>query len=348
MQESTRSRCFSNALPALSRHSAAREAVAETAPAEVQARPTDVPQPPQKAVSVALDPAMSVSDAFSAIARSALEHLRSNEKGMLVSVDPEYVHQMRVAVRRLRSAISVFSSVLPEASREPIAQNLKWLGTALGPARDWDVFASETLPCVQRAYPEHAALAGVSSETVRRRSAARGAARRAIRAPKYQALIADLKTWLEMQAWRENADPTALAALDALVKRYAQFELEKRYARVRRRGRRLEALSAAELHRLRIATKKLRYSMDFFSSLFEPEPVRRLRSRLSRLQDILGTMNDAATLALLVERHFVETRARGAAEARGILLGWAAGRADALAHELERAWRPFRRSETYW
>jgi CHAD domain-containing protein len=335
-------------LQPLNRHNAAPEADLEPSAAPSATPTPDVPPLPQKAAVPALDPQMTVSHAFKLIVASGLEHLQANEHGALVSADPEFVHQMRVAVRRLRSAFTVFGNALPKGAREPISAELKWLGNVLGPARDWDVFANETLPCVRRSYPEHSALAQLAEDASRQRAAARGAAQRALRSRKYQALVAALHTWLAQQAWRQNAGDDVLAALDGTVKRYAQTELETRYERVRKRGRRLETLDAAELHRLRIAVKKLRYSIDFFASLFDAQAVPRLRSRLSRLQDILGTINDAATLRMLVKKSFSDARAPGAMEAKGILLGWAAGRAHALQSELDRAWKPFRRSETYW
>jgi triphosphatase len=335
-------------LQPFSLHKGAPEAAPRFAVEQEQPAPSGNLQTPQKAAIPALDPGMTVSHAFSAIVQSALDHLHANEHGVLVSADPEFVHQMRVAVRRLRSALSVFASTLPPGAREPIAADLKWLGNALGPARDWDVFAQETLPRVRAAYPDHAHLAGLAAQTAHRRGLARAAARRALRSARYQAFMTALTSWIATRAWRETADAACLAVLDSPIRAYAQTELEKRYGRTRRRGRNLETLSAPELHRFRIAIKKLRYAMDFFSSLFDREAVRPLRSRLSRLQDILGTINDAATLQQVVEQGFSRTRAPAAAEARGMLLGWAAGRAEALGHELNRAWKPFRRTQTYW
>jgi CHAD domain-containing protein len=107
-------------------------------------------------------------------------------------------------------------------------------------------------------------------------------------------------------------------------------------------------LSAPELHELRIAVKKLRYSIDFFAGLFTADAVRTLRSRLSRLQDILGTINDASTMQSLLAQGYGGGRAAAAAEGRGILLGWSAGRAEALRTDLNRAWKAFRRSRTFW
>jgi CHAD domain-containing protein len=129
---------------------------------------------------------------------------------------------------------------------------------------------------------------------------------------------------------------------------HAQTVLEARYRRVRKRGRGLDVLSAARLHRLRIAIKKFRYAADSFSGLYRGTPVRETLRRLSRLQDILGAMNDAATAADLALQF---CRGRGAGdvlEARGIILGWSRARAALLKDELKDAWRSFREAERFW
>ena len=291
---------------------------------------------------------MTASSAFAAIARSELQHLQANEQGVLEGRDPEFLHQARVALRRLRSALSAFASVLPAAAREPVASDLKWLGSALGPARDWDVLVTETMPRIRESLGERAALERLAAECSRLRADAQRRMRRTIRSRKYQSVVIGTASWLVQEGWREQADGTHAALLETPVRAHAQAELERRYERVRKRGRKLAQLTGDELHQLRIAIKKMRYSIDFFSSLFEPGAVRALRTRLSRLQDVLGAMNDAHTLRRLTDEALGETRGAAASEARGILLGWSAGRADALRGELGRLWKGFRRSETFW
>lgn len=303
---------------------------------------------PQKASSPALDPAMTVSDAFAAIAWSTLAHLQANEDGTRAGEDPEFLHQMRVALRRLRSAISAFSGVLPAAARAPVTRELKWLSGVLGPARDWDVFVEETLPPLIEAYEGRPGLKAVAAEARRRQTAAHRALRRALRSRRYEKALIAAAAWLAKREWHAQASDETRAALEGPIRAYVSDELEARYERVRKRGRKLEQLDAPELHQLRIAVKKLRYSVDFFASLSDPDKVKALRSRLTRLQDALGVVNDAATMRTLLAEGFAKGRSAAATEARGILLGWSAGRGDALRHDVTRAWKAFRRSETFW
>ena len=112
---------------------------------------------------------------------------------MLAGEDPEYLHQMRVALRRLRSAFSVFAPALPAETTAPVAAELKWLGAALGPARDWDVFVTETLPPVHAEFGEHPALAAFGERCAALRRAAAQRARRTVASQRYQRLMLDAR-----------------------------------------------------------------------------------------------------------------------------------------------------------
>jgi triphosphatase len=303
---------------------------------------------PVKARTVVLSADMTVNDAFEAIAWATLNHMQSNERGMQAGGEPEYLHQMRVALRRLRSAFGVFSHVLPEPAVAPIVAELKWLASRLGPARDWDVFVTETLPPIRATFAKHAALAQFARECALPQRAANRKARRAVGSGRYQRLVLSLAGQLAAERWSGQMDLSALVASQAPVTEFAAAVLDRRYARVRKRGRKLNALAAPELHRLRIAIKKFRYAVEFLATLFEPKQARDLRARLAKLQDILGAMNDAAMVVRLTEGAFGAKPDRAVSEARGILLGWSHGRAVTLNRELRVAWKAFRASEKFW
>ena len=129
---------------------------------------------------------------------------------------------------------------------------------------------------------------------------------------------------------------------------FAAGVLEERYGRVMTKGRSLGRLDSRELHRLRIAIKKFRYASDFFATLYDDNAARAALKRLSRLQDILGAMNDAATVANLAARGFGGRPGPAAREAKGLLLGWSRGRAATLRRELKGAWKEFRGAEQFW
>ena len=331
--------------------------IAETAPVALEGRSkaergyalfTNAPQPPVKASAPALSSEMSASEAFAAVAWENLRQMQANEEGTLEGSDVEFLHQMRVALRRLRSTFSAFSRALPPDCDAKVKADLRWLGTRLGPARDWDVFVTETLPSVRAAVGDTAAFGPLLSAAQRRRTAAHREVRRAVGSRRYPQVMLGLSCWLASRSWEDGADDEQRAQLAIPIRSYAQSELERRYERVRRRGRKLDDLDAPGRHELRIAIKKLRYSVEFFTSLFDQDASRALRTRLARLQDILGTMNDAATLQRLLSDLHADTKDIAMAEARGVLTGWSAGRGEALHAELDRAWKSFRRTPTFW
>lgn len=301
-----------------------------------------------KSRAAAVRPGMTVEDAFTAVAWTSLDQVIGNARGVIEGRDPEFLHQMRVGVRRLRSAFRLFSAMLPEPSMQTHADAFHWLGGALGPARDWDVFLDETFPPIRAAFAGHAPLAVFERACRRRRSAAGRSARRAVASHRHQRMVLAFAGWLALQGWREGLAAAYQTALLRGVESFAAEELQRRHDRVRRRGRKLSELSAQDLHRLRIAIKQLRYATDFFASLYEPEAARELLTRLSRLQDVLGRINDAATVEHLMLDALGARPPHAQAEARGIMLGWSRGQALALRRELRAAWKAFRDCDTPW
>ena len=157
-----------------------------------------------------------------------------------------------------------------------------------------------------------------------------------------------LAAWIDAEGWRVSGQAPAADALQTPVAEFAARVLERRYQQARKRGRRLAKRSPAELHRLRIAIKKFRYATDFFAGLYPGNTTRETLKRLGELQDILGAMNDAATVAELMTQGFGGGRGKRVLEAKGILLGWSRGHAVLLKQRLKGAWKAFRAAEPFW
>lgn len=303
---------------------------------------------PVKARAAVLDSRMRVADAFKAVTRASLAQLHANERGMLKGADPEFLHQMRVALRRLRSALGVFSPPIPGTEVEPLARELKWAASRLGPARDWDVFVTETLPAIEAEPGAHGKLQAFSERCGALRRRANASARRTVRSPRYQRLLLRLGAWIEAEGWYGSGPAPERDALREPVTEFAARILEKRCQQARKRGRRLAERSPGELHRLRIAIKKLRYAGDFFSSLYAGRASRNALRHLGRLQDILGAMNDAAALGGVMAQCIGRGRGRHALEARGTLAAWSRRRSATLKGELKAAWKAFRAGPRFW
>lgn len=250
---------------------------------------------PVKAGSVALDAAMAPIAAARAIVASGLEQLQANEEGVLGTRDPEFVHQARVALRRMRSALRMFRTVIGEARAQAWHDELAEVAAALGVARDADVFATESLPAVLRAYGDAALGRRLAARAARLRAPGREAARAALRSARYARVILDLARWLA------QADAAADASASPALAQFATHLVRRRHRRLVRAAHALGTLTAAQRHDVRIAAKRLRYGVDGLAAVFPRKRVHRYLAALSDLQDALGRANDAASASRLLD-----------------------------------------------
>ncbi|WP_425252283.1 CHAD domain-containing protein [Janthinobacterium sp. NFX145] len=303
-----------------------------------------------KAQPLALDAAMSVEQVFLAIASNCLEQVSGNQDGVAGGEDVESVHQMRVGLRRLRSALGMFKSllVLPDA----LKGELEWLGGALGEARDWDVLAGNTLAQLDgEAQADAAALAEAAHAQARLKHEQ---AAQAVTSARYTACMLGLQRWLQARAWRDNCSVRQLRRLDARVSPFARATLRKDQRRLMKRGKGLLHATPPQRHRVRIAAKKTRYATEFFASLFAGRAVKPYVGRLSALQDELGWLNDVQVadrlLQQLPEVQAEQTGQLDQSTQDGLRLhaafvrGYLAARAQAQGSDgrMHKAWRRFK------
>lgn len=301
------------------------------------------PSMPRKARPVHLRGDMSTGEAYGVVLRAALAHLQDNEAGVAPGADPEYVHQMRVALRRLRAACGLFRAIIPAAVLEAHTRELRWLARTLGPAREWDVFMTETLPPVIGAFASSHAFDALmpAFETMRKQANQR--ARRAVRSRRYQLMVLDLARWVSGGAGVVLLAGDAADAAAAPVGEFAERMIARRFRKARKRDRQLDTCPIEALHEFRIAVKKLRYIYDFFKEIDSVEGAADMLSALTRVQDITGAVNDAETVAHLLDDARRLTSIKNDGEAAGILLGWSRGRAHAMRTQLRRQWKAVRR-----
>jgi inorganic triphosphatase YgiF len=302
----------------------------------------------RKAGVVALARDMTVDDALAAVARHCLDHLVANEAAAMDGRDAEGVHQMRVALRRLRSAIAVFDAVIPADQLDWLREETARLADGLGAARDWDVFLAETLAPVEAVRPADAPLREVRAAAEAMRAGAYETARAAIADRRTATLVLRLGAWIEGRGWRPGTPAPGLVAEP--IAHLAEGLLERRHAAVLKRGRRFARLGAAKRHKVRIALKKLRYAAEFFRELYEGRRAKPYLSRLSHIQDSMGLANDLAVAERLVAR-LAEAPAGDAvlaARGAGTVIGWQAHAAKALEPSLVRDWKGFSAARPFW
>ena len=289
---------------------------------------------------------MTSNDAFKALVQSCLAHYIANQHGMLEDDDPEYLHQMRVALRRLRSVVDTFSPLFPAAALQAPDAETHWLALELGNARDWDVFATESLAPAAAGRRRPAGMATIAQSAARLHRDARRAARHAAASARAQGLLLALGGWLSAETWSIALDDAQRIRLQQPVAQFARTVLDASSRRVNKRGRHLQLLAPRELHRLRIAIKKLRYATDFFAALYPRNHVKPYLARLAVLQQILGLINDAATVPRLLEA--VASSGILRREALDIILRQNASLCARLLKRLPHAWQQFRRVRHFW
>jgi triphosphatase len=269
----------------------------EAAPRAVHAQPVD------------LDPAMTVEAALQRVGTSCLAQLLRNEAAVL-SAQPEGVHQMRVAVRRIRSALSSLKKMLPAEDRGWVDDELGWLSGALGPARNIDVFASDLLQSARAGLPEEPGWDDLAATLDRLRRGAYDRITEAILSERYTAAMLRLLHWFEACGWRGHATSQETLFLSSPIGKVAPRLLDRRRRRVGRRSRGFVRLTPRERHKLRIAAKKLRYTIELFGSLFNKKSLQKYVSELKRLQDDLGYANDVRVAHEFVTELFSQTQSQ--------------------------------------
>lgn len=291
---------------------------------------------------------MKANEAYKAISASCIRHMQANQEGMLLAHDPEYLHQMRVALRRLRSALNLFGSVIPRAIYPEISDELKWLLGQLGHARDWDVFMSETLQPLMAQFPMHEPLKAMHLRAIARQQHYNEIACSAMRSRRYAVLLLTLSAWLELEGWRAHLTDVQQQELSLPLDELARRMLGRLHKLIHKRGHHFTQLSVAKRHALRIAAKKLRYAAEFFAELYAHSQVQGYLNALARLQDVLGALNDTATTQRLMASLRTPESDVTYCQAITMAIDWVACRETQLLADMEQTWNAFLLQKPFW
>ena len=284
---------------------------------------------------------MTAEEALRRIGRGCLGHFSRNLAAALAG-QPEAVHEMRIALRRLGSAVSAFKKMLPKADRRRLRADLAVLDAALGEARNLDVFASDLVAPCRAALAGEADFDALAEALERRRREAYRRVGEAALSPPHQAALTRLERWFEGCGGRRPGRSERLARPLGYA---APRLLDHRYREVRERGEDFRRLSPRQRHKLRIAVKKLRYTLELLAGLWPRAGVARFEKRLKRLQDDLGYANDVRVGHALVA---ALEPGSGAAAAGALVLAWHERALDAREKALRRHLRRLRQAEPVW
>ncbi len=306
----------------------------------------DKPPSARRPRKLRLDPSVTLDGAFATILRSCFLHLLQSLPAAEDGRNPEGVHQLRVALRRLRSALDLMRSVGALSNLDALRSEARWLAQDLSAARDWDVFRIETLPTIAKACPSVAGFDALGRAAAGRQSDAYRKAHGALEDRRCAVFLIGLGSWIETRGWRNDVATEDLGQLAEPAVNFAQRILSEQYAKVLRRGRRFKSLPAEGLHRVRLATKRLRYVSEFLLPLFaDGKSARKFSRRLAGLQEQLGAFNDMAVTASLLDGLGAEPDGAIAAAA---IAGWQARASIGVQPALQGTWRDFTAARVPW
>jgi CHAD domain-containing protein len=275
---------------------------------------------------------MSAAEAVAHVLTGFRETLTVNLPGLLADVDSEFLHDVRVAVRRARSTLKLTGDVLPAEPVTRLGTDLKWLGDLTSPTRDLDVYLLG-VPAMARGLRsfDPADLDPFRAHLQRRRTTAQRAMVRGLRSARFGQVL---------EQWRALDTDTSGDRAEMLVVTLAQERVANAHRRVLRLGSRIGPGSPAEdLHTLRKRCKELRYLLEIFAPLHDRLAHKRALDVLKSLQDCLGEFQDSEVQATALRRFAVEMTTAGTAPPVTLL---AMGElAAALSAEQQRARRDF-------
>jgi CHAD domain-containing protein len=287
-----------------------------------------------------------LDDAVAALTQSCCTQFTANWPVFALGTEVEAVHQMRVAMRRLRSVLGLFNRNFAAPEFSTFRDEAKRIASLMGEARNWDVFTALLQAGPIHAFPHEPGFAAMLTQCAKFRAAGYTAVRELLASPSTTGFLLRAELFLARHGWRNGLEVEELANLMAPAQDFAAANLTRLHRKVRKRGKNLMRIAAHERHLTRIELKKLRYAADLFGGLFEARGKIRAYNRIAaELQEELGQLNDLATAQELLTR--LDGSTPDKARAIGIVLGWCAQAASADDKQLGKLWKAFTETKPF-
>ncbi len=315
------------------------------------ARLTGQPLDAVKGKPVQLPADANTGMALMQIMQNGLEHLVSNETGLLHGAENEAVHQARVALRRLRTFEGLFRKQFPNNNTQWLRTELRWLHHAFAPLRDWAVLKSELVEEVKCGLEQEPSLEPLVAhlEVLRRANAI--AVANVFRSPRCTRFLLAFGLWLFRLGEQSTSPERQERALVKPARVFAQKVLARHFLRVTRRAKNFQSKTDEGRHRFRIELKKLRYAAQGFQSLYPAKRAKPFLAAAGRLQDALGHLNDVANARKLLSDLGDEASDSPEAElhfSAGVVLGWHMRKRTRLLRQAELALNKFGQCKPFW
>jgi triphosphatase len=303
---------------------------------------------PRKAGELAFEPDATVESVARDVFHDCFAQIAANMEVIADSDDIEGPHQLRVGLRRLRTAFSVFGSSLGKQAFASLSATARDLGKRVGALRDVDVLIDEVVGSTVAGLDDEARTSLVSA-LENRRAAVRDEVRQTLVEPASVAFLFDLGRMIEGRGWLVPSDYSQTERLAVPLSKVAPKLLEKRYKKVVKAGRKIRELDPEELHSLRKQLKKLRYTADVLDSIFPARKVKPYIRSLKALQDEFGSLNDAKMAGEDLSGSDSPGRPSPSAQrAVGWILGTLAIKAREDRPKLFDRWDAFAKAEPFW
>ena len=293
-----------------------------------------------------LHPGLTVSAALAVILRHNLDDMTQWEAKARSWDDIEGVHQMRVTSRRMRAALSSFRSAVPKALSQHWSDELGWLASQLGTARDLDVFIADGLASVRDKLPLPGGekLLGLAEQ---QRVAAYAVVRAMLDSDRYARFKRDFPAWFTAPGWEQaTLTEKQRKRLAMGIGKYARKLLDRLERRVLEAGTDVDKHDPKQMHRLRIECKKLRYGAEFFSPI--TPGLDAFIGELKGLQDLLGVLHDVSVMSGLLGQLLAGQSDPDVFGYAGGLVGWRTRQSHELLDSFEERWQDFAQAKHPW
>jgi len=300
------------------------------------------PLKPVKAAPTPISKKMRPEEAFRATLLDCLAQITANAATLRVGRSVEGLHQLRVAFRRLEVALGAFGWEFRQDWLEELRGRAKILLGRLSPARDLDVFTGKLL-----ADPPKSGVRDGLEQLRARAESARDTAWEGvvicISSPDFEMFTDDVAALASSQLPLTR---------NRQLPRTARRILDRQVRRVKKRAHVAKSKEEGDVHRLRIALKKLRYTAEFFAPLYSRKKVTRYLKKLRGLQNHLGDLNDAANVRAVVSNLLREkSKKDGEGNMRyaaGAMVGWYGAQVPGSVKQALKRYKKFKRVKPYW
>lgn len=297
-------------------------------------------------MSVAITGDMTASVAAQAILSECADQILVNLAVVRHLEDDEGPHQLRIGLRRLRSAMAMFAKLLDTPEMTHLKAEAKWLGQMVGKQRDLDVAVVDLLKPATATDPHNSGLAELCDLAATRAKANRPVLRNILETSRAHRFALDLSAMAALAPWRDSA-PAKQA--NRPVVRHMQRALDKTWHKVERRAHGIATLDHAGRHQLRKALKELRYQIEFAAPLFSKSAVRKYIKRMKKLQALFGELNDLAMLnEVFREQDATRPEAPALQASLATLLEQRNASADAQWQKAKTLWAKIGASPAFW